>query len=109
MGKRVLLALLLLAILVAVGIGSRLWLDRVCTEQAQLLTAGEICRAYREWNRAEPWIAALVGHEELDQVGDCYAELLACPAEARAAVTGRLLHWIRVTADYDRICLRSIF
>ena len=108
MGKRVIFALVLLVLMVTLGLLSQLWLQRFCSRQCDLIQAGELQQARREWLEAEPWVACLVGHEELNQAGDCYAELLGTPPENRKAIQNRLLYWLWAIAQYDCPGLRSI-
>ena len=108
MGKRVIAAVLLLVLLVVSGIWSHRWLEAFCAGQTALVEQGRAEEAYRSWQKTEPWIACLVGHEELNQAGDCYAELLATPPENREPITRRLLYWFWAIAEYDRPSLRSL-
>lgn len=108
MGKRVIFALLVLGMLIAGGMAAQGALHRFCTDQRTLLQQGQLEQAHALWLRAEPWIASLVGHEELNQTGDCYAELMAAPPENRGPVLARLLWWLRALEQYDQPSLRSI-
>ena len=108
MGRRGIFALVLLATLVAAGLAAQLWLESLCQRQTVLLERGQDREAYDLWRRAEPWVACLVGHEELNQTGDCYAELLVAPPEDRPALRARLWYWLWALAQYDRPGIRSI-
>lgn len=108
MGKRVLFALGLLVCLVALGLWSHKWLEDFCQTQTALIARGQTEEAYAAWRRAEPWVACLVGHEELNQAGDCYAELRRTPEENQAPIRARLLYWLWALAEYDRPGLRSL-
>ena len=108
MGRRGWFALALLVALVAAGLAAQLWLEAVCQRQTGLLERGQDQQAYALWQAAEPWMACLVGHEELNQAGDCYAELLALPPESRPVLRARLRYWLWALAQYDRPGIRSI-
>ena len=108
MGRRGAFALVLLVCLVVAGLLAQAWLESVCFRQITLLEQGRDREAHALWRQTEPWVACLVGHEELNQTGDCYAELLAALPENRPALRARLRYWLWALAQYDRPGIRSI-
>ena len=67
--RRLTAALVLLALLLTGCVWSRRSVEKVCTEAAEALHAGELDRARAIWEEAQPLLGALLPHEEIDETG----------------------------------------
>ena len=65
--RRLTAALVLLALLLTGCVWSRRSVEKVCTEAAEALYAGELDRARAIWEEAQPLLGALLPHEEIDE------------------------------------------
>ena len=75
--RRLTAALVLLALLLTGCVWSRRSVEKVCTEAAEALHAGELDRARAIWEEAQPLLGALLPHEEIDETGLLFERLAA--------------------------------
>ena len=75
--RRLTAALVLLALLLTGCVWSRRSVEKVCTEAAEALYAGELDRARAIWEEAQPLLGALLPHEEIDETGLLFERLAA--------------------------------
>ena len=79
--RRLTAALVLLALLLTGCVWSRRSVEKVCTEAAEALYAGELDRARAIWEEAQPLLGALLPHEEIDETGLLFERLAAAHDE----------------------------
>ena len=75
--RRLTTALVLLVLLLTGCVWSRRSVEKVCTEAAEALRAGELDRAHAIWEDAQPLLGALLPHEEIDETGLLFERLAA--------------------------------
>ena len=73
--RRLTAALVLLALLLTGCVWSQRSVEKVCTEAAEALHAGELDRARAIWEEAQPLLGALLPHEEIDETGLLFERL----------------------------------
>ena len=104
-------ALVLLALLLTGCVWSRRSVEKVCTEAADALYAGELDRARAIWEEAQPLLGALLPHEEIDETGLLFERLAAAHDGTddenlldRAELLARLHH----LPEMEKASLRNI-
>ena len=105
--RRLTAALVLLALLLTGCVWSRRSVEKVCTEAAEALYAGELDRARAIWEEAQPLLGALLPHEEIDETGLLFERLAAAHDENlldRAELLARLHH----LPEMEKASLRNI-
>ena len=81
--RRLTAALVLLALLLTGCVWSRRSVEKVCTEAAEALYAGELDRARAIWEEAQPLLGALLPHEEIDETGLLFEQLRTAASSSR--------------------------
>ena len=102
--RRLTAALVLLALLLTGCVWSRRSVEKVCTEAAEALYAGELDRARAIWEEAQPLLGALLPHEEIDETGLLFERLADENLLDRAELLARLHH----LPEMEKASLRNI-
>ena len=102
--RRLTAALVLLALLLTGCVWSRRSVEKVCTEAADALYAGELDRARAIWEEAQPLLGALLPHEEIDETGLLFERLAAAHDGTDAELLARLHH----LPEMEKASLRNI-
>ena len=110
--RRLTAALVLLALLLTGCVWSRRSVEKVCTEAAEALYAGELDRARAIWEEAQPLLGALLPHEEIDETGLLFERLAAAKicSTVRSCSPGCIIfpRWKkRPCATYCKACRKN--
>ena len=110
--RRLTAALVLLALLLTGCVWSRRSVEKVCTEAAEALHAGELDRARAIWEEAQPLLGALLPHEEIDETGLLFERLAAAhdgTDDENLLDRAELLAQLRHLPEVQRPTLKNLF
>ena len=110
--RRLTAALVLLALLLTGCVWSRRSVEKVCTEAAEALYAGELNRARAIWEEAQPLLGALLPHEEIDETGLLFERLAAAhdgTDDENLLDRAELLAQLRHLPEVQRPTLKNLF
>ena len=106
--RRLTAALVLLALLLTGCVWSRRSVEKVCTEAAEALHAGELDRARAIWEEAQPLLGALLPHDEIDLLFERLAAAHDGTGDENLLDRAELLARLHHLPEMEKASLRNI-
>lgn len=124
--KHLIAGIVLLAVLLALGLGSVWWMDRCASQAVQELRMAEVAvnednypnvricarQAQELWQRGERWFHVLIPLRQIDEINRAFARLLAAAGEedrTEFRVTcAELIYLLEHVAQSEQACMESL-